>query len=507
MQMPFIPSILNWLTIKRLHQIDLFKKYPFDVQQDVLLKLLEKARETEWGIKYDFASICNTRDFSNRIPIQTYESLTGEIQRLIKGEQNILWPSKIKWFAKSSGTTNEKSKFIPVSIEALEDCHYRGARDVMAIYSSLYPETKIFKGKGLTLGGSHQVNGQNHDSYSGDLSAILIQNLPFWAEFIKTPNQEIALMDLWEEKLKKLAEATIQENVTSLSGVPSWMLVLIKYILAQTGKRTLLEIWPNLEVFIHGGVSFIPYREQYMKLIPSMEMHYMETYNASEGFFAIQDEPSRDDMLLMLDIGVYYEFIPMEEVGKEFPVSLSIGDVEKNKNYAIVITTNSGLWRYMIGDTIKFTSLFPHKIKVTGRTKHYINVFGEEVIVDNADKALKIACERTGAVISEYTAGPVFMDTEKKGSHEWLIEFEKAPADIELFRNFLDEALRSVNSDYEAKRYKDITLEKPIVRGLKKGTFYNWLQGKNKLGGQNKVPRLSNDRKYLEELYAIEEHE
>jgi hypothetical protein len=505
--MPFIPSILNWLTIKRLHQIELFKKYPFDVQLEVLLKLLEKAKETEWGKKYDFSSIHNTRDYANRVPIQTYESLNSEIQRLIRGEQNILWPSKIKWFAKSSGTTNEKSKFIPVSIEALEDCHYRGARDVMAIYSSHFPETKIFKGKGLTLGGSHQVNGQNSESHYGDLSAILIQNLPFWAEFIKTPNQEIALMDLWEEKLQKLANATIQENVTSLAGVPSWMLVLIKYILAQTGKRTLLEIWPNLEVFIHGGVSFLPYREQYMKLIPSMEMHYMETYNASEGFFAIQDELSKDDMLLMLDIGVYYEFIHVEDAGKEFPCSVSIGEVEKNKNYAIVITTNSGLWRYMIGDTIKFTSLFPHKIKVTGRTKHFLNVFGEEVIIDNADKALKIACERTGAVITEYTAGPVFMDTERKGSHEWLIEFEKAPTDIEVFRSFLDEALISVNSDYEAKRYKDITLEKPVIRSMKKGTFYNWLQGKNKLGGQNKVPRLSNDRTYIEELYLIEEHE
>ena len=505
--MPFIPSILNWLTIKRLHQIELFKKYPFDVQQEVLLKLVEKAKDTEWGKKYDFQSICNAKDFSNRIPVQTYETLNIEIQRLLKGEQNILWPTKIKWFAKSSGTTNDKSKFIPVSTEALEDCHYRGGRDAMAIYSCLYPETKLFKGKGLTLGGSHHINGLNNESYSGDLSAILIQNLPFWMEFIKTPNQEIALMDQWEEKLQKLAIATMQENVTSLAGVPSWMLVLIKYILAQTGKSTLLEIWPNLELFIHGGVSFVPYREQYMKLIPSREMHYMETYNASEGFFAIQDDPAKDDMLLMLDIGVYYEFIPIEDVGKEFPGSLSVGEVEKNKNYAIIISTNSGLWRYMIGDTIKFTSLFPHKIKVTGRTKHYLNVFGEEVIVDNADKALKIACERTGAIISEYTAGPVFMNTERKGTHEWLIEFEQEPANIELFRNFLDQALMSANSDYEAKRHKDITLEKPIVRKLKKGTFYNWLQERNKLGGQNKVPRLSNDRKYIEELYIIDEHE
>jgi hypothetical protein len=505
--MPIIPSILNWLTIKRLHQIELFKKYPFDVQQEVLLKLLDKAKDTEWGKKYDFQSIHNTKDYANRIPVQTYESLSVEIKRLLNGEQNILWPSKIKWFAKSSGTTNDKSKFIPVSFEALEECHYRGGRDIMAIYSSLYPDTKLFKGKGLTLGGSHQINGHNNESHYGDLSAILIQNLPFWMDFIKTPNQEIALMDQWEQKLKKLADATMHENVTSLAGVPSWMLVLIKYILAQTGKRTLLEIWPNLELFLHGGVSFVPYQEQYRKLIPSKEMHYLETYNASEGFFAIQDEPSKDDMLLMLDIGVYYEFVPMEEICKDFPRSVSIGEVEKNKNYAVVISTNSGLWRYMIGDTIKFTSLCPHKIKVSGRTKHFLNVFGEEVIVDNADKALKIACERTGAVISEYTAGPVFMNTERKGTHEWLIEFEKEPSDFESFGKLLDEALMSINSDYEAKRYKDITLERPLIRNLKRGTFYHWLQDKNKLGGQNKVPRLSNDRKYLEELYAIEDRE
>ena len=396
-----------------------------------------------------------------------------------------------------------------MSEEALEECHFKGGKDLLSIYYNNHPGSLLFDGKGIAMGGSSQVTEINNESfyYEGDLSAIIIQNLPFWVEFRRTPNLSIALMDEWENKIEKMAYATISHDVTSASGVPSWTLLLFRRVLEITGKQNLLEVWPQFELFIHGGVNFVPYREQFNQLLPSPKVNYLETYNASEGFFAIQDEPSKDDMLLMLDIGVYYEFIPMDEVGKEFPASLSIGEVELNKNYAIVISTNSGLWRYMIGDTIKFTSLYPHKIKVTGRTKHFMNVFGEEVIVDNADKALRIACERTGAIISEYTAGPVFMDTDKKGSHEWLIEFEKAPADLELFRGFLDEALRSVNSDYEAKRYKDITLEMPLVKSLKKGTFYCWLQKKNKLGGQNKVPRLSNDRKYIEELYVIGENE
>ncbi len=502
--MPILNSILNWLAIKRLHQIELFKKYPFDVQRDVLLKLVDKAKETEWGKRYDFSSICSVEDFRQRIPVQTYESISPDIQRLIAGEQNIFWPSKIKWFAKSSGTTNDKSKFIPVSNEALEDCHYRGGKDVMAMYASLYPYSKMLSGKGLTLGGSHQIINMNKELYCGDLSAILLQNLPIWAEFIKTPNQEIALMHNWEEKLDKLASATIQENVTSLAGVPSWMLVLIKHILERTSKQNLLEIWPNLELFIHGGVSFVPYREQYRQLIPTDKMHYMETYNASEGFFAIQDEPGNDDMLLMLDLGIYFEFIPAEDIQEQNPRALHIGEVETGKNYAIMITTNSGLWRYMIGDTVKFTSLTPHKIKISGRTRHYLNVFGEEVIVDNADKALLLACEKTGAVISEYTAGPVFMEKDKKGSHEWLIEFDKQPDDLSEFAYFLDNGLMSLNSDYEAKRYKNITLDKPVVRSLQRGTFYRWLQEKQKLGGQNKVPRLSNDRRYIEELIRID---
>ena len=498
--MPLINSIVTWLNFKRLYQIDLFKKFPFDVQRESLFKLVNKAKSTEWGETHDYKSITSIETFQERVPIQTYEEVKPYVERLMKGEQNILWPSEIKWFAKSSGTTSDKSKFIPVSKEALEDCHFRGGKDILAIYTANYPETEIFSGKGLTLGGSHQINKVNNQSFYGDLSAILIENLPFWASFIKTPSQEIALLSEWEEKLQRIIEATIKENVTNLAGVPSWMLVLIKAILKETGKDNLLEVWPNLELFAHGGVSFEPYREQFKKLIPSEKMNYLETYNASEGFFGIQDYPSRRDMLLMLDYGIFYEFIPLEEVDKEHPKVLHIGEVEVNKNYAIVISTNSGLWRYMLGDTVVFTSLYPHMIKISGRTKHFINAFGEEVIVDNAEKALNIACEQTGAMIKDYTAAPIFMKTDSQGAHEWVIEFEKAPENLEAFVKILDKSLQEVNSDYEAKRYKDITLAPPKVHQAKEGLFYNWMKKRGKIGGQNKVPRLANNRKYIDEL-------
>ncbi|MFP4025006.1 MAG: GH3 auxin-responsive promoter family protein [Thiohalospira sp.] len=501
--MQFINSLVTWLNFKRLYQIELFKKFPFDAQQEVLIKLINKAKDTEFGKKYDFNSIKGIDDFRDRIPIQDYDGLKPYIERLMKGEQNILWPSEIRWFAKSSGTTSDKSKFIPVSREALEDCHFRGGKDILAVYTTNYPETGIFSGKGLTLGGSHQINKINNESFYGDLSAILIENLPFWAHFIKTPSQEIALLSEWEEKLDKITSATIKENVTSIAGVPSWTLVLIKYILEKTGKKNLLEVWPNLELFNHGGVSFEPYKEQFRKLIPSEKMNYMETYNASEGFFAIQDYPTRNDMLLMLDYGVFFEFIPMDELEKDNPKALHIGEVEINKNYAVVISTNAGLWRYLIGDTIIFTSLFPHKIKISGRTKHFINAFGEEIIIENAEKALKEACEKTGALIKDYTAAPVFMKEDQKGGHQWLIEFEKEPENPEAFNNLLDQALQKVNSDYEAKRYKDITLDKPLLTIAKKNLFYNWLKNKGKIGGQNKVPRLANNRKYIDELIEL----
>ena len=501
--MPLLTSIVTWINTKRIHQIDLFRKYPFDVQQEMLFKLLDKAKNTEWGKKYDYASIQTINDFQQRVPVQTYEEIKPYVNKLREGQNNVLWPSDIKWFAKSSGTTSDKSKFIPVSKEALEECHFRGGKDIMALYTHSNPESTIFSGKGLTIGGSHKIDNFSNKSYYGDLSAILIENLPFWADFIRTPSQEIALMDKWEEKLERITNHTLQENVTNIAGVPSWVLVLINYMLQKTGKNNLLEIWPNLELFMHGGVSFTPYREQFKKIIPSENMNYLESYNASEGFFAIQDDLQDDSMLLMLDYGIFYEFIPMDEFDEPNPKILTIAEVETNKNYAVVISTNGGLWRYRIGDTVIFTSLYPHKIKISGRTKHFINTFGEELIIDNAEKALKIACEKTGAQISEYTAAPIFMDNDEKGTHEWLIEFETSPSTVDYFASVLDNALKNLNSDYEAKRYKDITLVMPVVKEMKKGAFYNWFNDKGKLGGQNKMPRLSNDRKHVEELLEI----
>jgi hypothetical protein len=501
--MAIIPSIINWLNTKRIGQIDLFKKYPFETQQETLYKLLAKAASTEWGRKYDYASITSIKDYQSRFPVQTYEDIIPYVERLRNGEANILWPGEIKWFAKSSGTTSAKSKFIPMSREALEDCHYRAGKDILIIYTMQRPDTGIFYGKSLTLGGSHKMNQFSPDSLYGDLSAILIENAPFWVDIIRTPKHKIALLEDFEEKLEKITRSTIDENVTSISGVPSWYLVLIKQILAYTGKSNLLDVWPNLEVFFHGGISFTPYREQYKKLIRGDQMKYMETYNASEGFFGIQDDPLRSDMLLMLDYGIFYEFIPADKINSGSPPVYTIGEVEKEVNYAMIISTNGGLWRYMMGDTIVFTSLDPYRFRISGRTKHFINVFGEEVIVDNADKALDSACKVTGAVIDEYTAGPVFMDITSKGSHEWIIEFEKEPSDLERFIEVLDSSLQSVNSDYEAKRYKDLNLVKPVVRSVPRGTFNKWLKVQNKLGGQNKVPRLSNTREYIEELYMI----
>jgi hypothetical protein len=501
--MQLIKSIVSWFNIKRLHQIELFKAYPSQVQQETLLKLIQKAKDTEWGLKHGYEKIQTVEDFQNNVPLQTYEDVKGYVNRLREGEPNVLWPGDIKWFAKSSGTTSDKSKFIPVSKEALEDCHFRGGKDIMAIYTQHHPNTKIFSGKGLTLGGSHRINNFSNQSYYGDLSAILIENVPWWVDIIRTPKSDIALLDKWEEKLEKITEVTIKENVTNIAGVPSWNLVLIKHIIEQAGKANLLEVWPNLELFTHGGVSFTPYREQFKKLIPSENMNYMEAYNASEGFFAIQDNPLSDDMLLMLDYGIFYEFIAMDEFHKDNPPAVTIDQVVPGKNYAIVISTNSGLWRYIIGDTVTFTSVFPHKIKISGRTRHFINAFGEEVIIDNAERALQIACEKTHSAIREYTAGPIFMDENSNGAHEWLIEFETEPENLDYFSTLLDNALCSLNSDYEAKRYRNITLGMPVVRKMKPRVFFSWMKEKGKLGGQNKVPRLANDRHYIDEITAI----
>ena len=501
--MPLIPTIINWFNVKRMHQISLFKSYPVEVQEEELMKLLGKAENTEWGKTCHFQTIKSPEEFRKSVPLHTYEDLNPVIDRIRDGGRNILWPGEIKWFAKSSGTTSSKSKFIPMSKDALEECHFRGGKDALVLHCNSFPETGIFKGKGLTLGGSQKINNYTNQSYYGDLSAILINNIPFWADFIRTPPQKIALLDDWDKKLEEISRTTIQENVTNLAGVPSWNLVLIQYILKQTGKDHLLEVWPNLELFIHGGVSFKPYRKQFEHLIPSSRMNYMETYNASEGFFGIQDDPATDDMLLMLDYGIYYEFIPMNAFKGTDSETITIGEVIPGENYALVISTNGGLWRYIIGDTVMFSQVFPHKIRISGRTKHYMNAFGEELIIDNAEKALGIACEKTNAQICEYTAAPIFMTEGKKGTHEWILEFEKEPDDLDYFKEILDQALMSVNSDYEAKRYHDITLVKPKVRSVRKGTFYQWFSIRGKLGGQNKIPRLSNDRKFVEEILDI----
>ena len=501
--MPLLNSVINWINFKRIYQIELYRDHPHEIQNETFFDLISAAKNTQWGKKYSYKEIASISDFQESVPLQTYEDVSPYIEQLRAGEQDLLWPGEVKWFAKSSGTTSDKSKYIPVTKVALEDCHLRGPKDVLALFMKNYPETKVLKGKTLTLGGSHQINNFSNNSYYGDLSAIIIENVPFWTDFIRTPSTEIALIEEFEEKIEKIIENSLDENVTSFAGVPSWYLVLFKRILEKTGKKNLLEIWPNLEVFVHGGVNFEPYRKQYQKIIPSDQMHYLETYNASEGFFGIQDNPSRSDMLLMLDYGIFYEFIPMSEFGKENPKVLTLEDVELDENYAIVISTNAGLWRYVIGDTVQFTCKYPFKIKITGRTKHFINAFGEEIIIDNAEKALQNACSKTSAIVEEYTGGPIFMGDDQKGAHQWIIEFDKEPDDIEHFTNALDNALKTLNSDYEAKRHKNLTLEKPDVIVAPRGTFYKWMKIRGKIGGQNKIPRLSNNRKYLDELLEL----
>lgn len=488
---------------QRVHQIELFIKYPHDVQMEWFKKLIVSAKDTEFGKEHDFKNIKNYEQFIRKVPVRDYEGLKPYIDRMMMGEQNILWNSEVRWFAKSSGTTSDKSKFIPLSQESMEECHFKGGKDMLAIYCNNYPETRIFSGKGLTLGGSHQINVKSGNTWFGDLSAIIMEHLPVWVEYMRTPDLSIALMSEWESKLERIAHHTLEEDVTNLAGVPSWMLILIQRILEIKGTNNLLDVWPNLELFMHGGVSFTPYIEQYKKIIPSDQMHYLETYNASEGFFGIQDQTDSSEMLLMLDYGIFYEFIPLESAHLENPPVVWLQDVEKDVNYVMLITTNAGMWRYQIGDVIRFTSIHPYRIKISGRTRHYINTFGEELIVDNADKALAVACEKTGAIIREYTAGPVFMESNSNGAHEWLIEFEKQPDSLGYFGEILDNALKTLNSDYEAKRYKNITLRMPVIRSMESGTFYNWMKNRGKLGGQNKVPRLANDRKYLDEILEM----
>jgi len=497
--MKLLSPAISSLARMRLWRIEAWKNNPLDAQREVLQDLVTSAQYTEFGRKYDFSKLFNIRAFKEAVPIHEYDDLKPYIERMMNGEQNLLWNTPVYWFAKSSGTTSDKSKFIPVSDESLEDCHFKAVKDVLTLFYQYNPESELLTGKGLVIGGSHNINPMNNEAQYGDLSAVLLQNSPFWGHWLRTPDLSIALMDEWESKIEKLAKSTIPENVTSVSGVPTWTLVLFKRILEITGKKTIAEVWPSLELYMHGGVSFTPYKEQFQKLI-GKKIHYIEMYNASEGFFAAQDIPGQDGMLLFVDHGIFMEFMPVTEYGKKDPETIGLQEVETGKNYALIISTNGGLWRYIIGDTIKFTSLNPYHIKVSGRLKHYINAFGEEVIVDNTDKAIAIASEKTGAVVSDYTAAPVYFSDSSNGAHEWLIEFEIAPPSLDDFTNALDTALKNINSDYEAKRYKNIALRLPILHSLKKGTFTEWLRNKGRLGGQHKVPRLSNERNFLEEI-------
>ena len=502
MPIPIINTVASWLLKKRLHQIEFFLKYPIEVQDELLMGLVVFAKDTEMGKNYDFSSIQNYTDFASRVPITNYEGMEHLIDQSRRGSANLFWPTPIKWFAKSSGTTNAKSKFIPVSQESLEDCHYKSSKDLLSIYLNNNENSQLFTGKSLRLGGSKELY-ESHGSVFGDLSAILIDNMPFWAEFSSTPSNKVSLMPDWNTKLAAVIEETSKENVTSMAGVPSWMLVLLNELLDTTGNDHLFQVWDQLEVYFHGGVSFSPYKEQFKKLLPRKSFNYYEIYNASEGFFAIQDRNKASDLMLMLDYGIFYEFIPMNAYGKEEEYAIPLSEVTLHTNYAIVITTNAGLWRYKVGDTVRFTSLSPYRIKITGRTRHHINVFGEELIIENAEEALKIVCKKTNAEIIEYTAAPIFMKGKEKGGHEWLIEFRTPPEDLGHFTALLDNALKSLNSDYEAKRYNNMTLNEPIVHKARVGQFHDWLAVKGKLGGQHKIPRLSNSRQYLEELMAL----
>ncbi|WP_452225164.1 GH3 auxin-responsive promoter family protein [Lacinutrix chionoecetis] len=502
MPIPLVNSIASWFLKKRFHQIDLFLKYPNEVQEELLFQLIETAKDTEIGRLHDFASIKSYAEFADRVPIRDYESYQSLIERSRLGENNIFWPSQIKWFAKSSGTTNAKSKFIPVSYASLEDCHYAASKDLLCMYLNNNENSQLFTGKSLRLGGSKELYKENGTAF-GDLSAILIDNMPFWAEFSSTPSNRVSLMSDWETKMAAIVNETVNENVTSLAGVPSWMLVLLNNILDKTDKTSLFDIWPNLEVYFHGGVNFNPYVEQFKNILPRKSFKYYEIYNASEGFFAIQDKNNSSELLLMLDYGIFYEFIPMDTYGTPEEHIIPLSQVEKDKNYALIITTNAGLWRYKIGDTVRFTSISPYRIKVSGRTKHHINVFGEELIIENAEDALKKVCKKTKSEIIDYTAAPIFMEGKEKGSHQWLIEFKTPPKDIDYFNELFDNALKSLNSDYEAKRYNNMTLNKPKINVARPQLFYDWLKQNNKLGGQHKVPRLSNTRNYIDELLKL----
>ena len=498
-----ITKIAGLIFSARQKELDRHYHDAAGLQQNVFRRLIDRARDTEYGINHLFGSTHNYEQFAQNVPVNTYEELKDDIDRMRHGEHNVLWPGSVKWYAKSSGTTNDKSKFIPVSNEGLHHIHYAGGFDSVALYLRNNPQSRLFDGRSLILGGSHAPNYDFDNSLVGDLSAILIENINPLANLVRVPSKKTALLSDFEVKRDRIARETMGKKVTNISGVPSWMLSVLSRVLELSGKSHLNEVWPDLEVFFHGGVSFTPYRKQYEELITSPNMHYMETYNASEGFFGIQDDPTDSSMLLMLAYDIFYEFIPMDEIDNEHPTVVPLSGVQTGRNYAMVISTSCGLWRYLIGDTVTFTSKNPYKFIITGRTKHFINAFGEELIIDNAEKGLQFACEQTGAEVLEYTAAPVFMDNHAKCRHQWVIEFAKAPEDLDLFASLLDKKLQELNSDYEAKRYKDITLQHLEIIPARQNLFNQWMKSRGKLGGQNKVPRLSNSRRVIDELIAM----
>ncbi len=499
-----LTSLIRPVFSPRCRKLDLYATQAEALQRAVLKRLTEKAADTEWGRAHGYRSGLSYEDFARQTPLNTYEELKGHIDRMRQGERDVLWPGRVKWYAKSSGTTNDKSKFIPVSVDGLHDTHYAGGKDAVVWYLRNNPKSRIFDGKALILGGSHAPNYNLPGSLVGDLSAILIENINPLVNMIRVPKKATALLSDFEIKRDRIAREAIGQNVTNLSGVPSWMLSVLNRVMELSGKQHLEDVWPNLEVFFHGGVSFTPYRQQYQRLITSSAMHYMETYNASEGFFGLQDDPSDAAMSLMIDYGIFFEFIPMDEFDSPQPTAVPLWGIETERNYAMVITTSSGLWRYIIGDMVRFTQRNPYKFIITGRTKSFINAFGEELIVDNAEKGLAEACRQTGAEVLEYTAAPVFMDANGKCRHQWVVEFSREPDNLEHFASVLDETLQRLNSDYEAKRYKDITLQRlELIQG-RQGIFNDWLRQKGKLGGQHKVPRLCNNRDIIEQVLTIQ---
>lgn len=500
--MNLLSKSISFLARLRYNRIHNWINHPAKAQREVLQSLITDAQYTVFGKQYNFAKMFTVKEFKERVPLSDYEQMSPYIERMMKGEENVLWNTPVNWFAKSSGTSNDRSKFIPVSEESLQENHFKASKDVLTKYYNNFPSSNLLTGKSLVVGGSHQISQLSEDIQCGDLSAVLMQNSPFWGQWLRTPELSIALLDEWENKIEQLAQATAVENVTMLAGVPTWTLLLLKRILEITQKETIKEVWPNLELYINGGVSFVPYRQQFETII-GKPINYLEIYNASEGFIAGQEKPDDDGMLLFTEHGIFYEFMPLEEYKKPNPKTISLKAVQLHKNYAIVISTTGGLWRYIMGDTVEFTSLNPYKIKITGRLKHYMNAFGEEVIVDNADVAIAAAALKTNAIVKDYTAAPIHFTANSNGAHEWLIEFDKAPENLSLFTKEMDAALKAVNSDYEAKRHKNIALRMPVVHAMQAGTFTEWLRSKGKVGGQHKVPRLSNERKIVDEILAL----